>query len=72
MSMETSDFLSSEILKPVFLRMCVFWLGSSLYSNTRVLTEAFHKIVTLSSVHPLESKKLEPTLQLFLSLAEVQ
>lgn len=61
-----------EILKPVFLRMYVFWLGSSLCSNTRVLTEAFPKVITLSSGHPLQSKKLEPTLQLFLSLPEVQ
>lgn len=66
------DFLSSKILKPVSLRMYVSWLGSSLYSNTQVLTEAFHKVVTLSKVHPLESKKLDSTLQLFLSLAGVQ
>lgn len=50
-----------EIIKPVCLRMCVFWLGSSLCNNTQILTEASPKVEscsnTPSSAHPLKSKK---------------
>lgn len=55
--------------------MCVFWLGSSLCSNTQILTEAFPNVEgcdnALSNAHPLEFKKLKYTLQLFLYSVEV-
>lgn len=64
-----------EITKLVCLRMCVLWLGSSSCSNTQILTGAFPKVEgcnnALSDAHPPESKKLEPTLQLFIYSTEV-